>query len=123
MGGVRMTGAQMMTWIDFYDTLVVLSFVGLAAMGIVWCALKWRAHRERRAALERYRLSPAFREFENEMRKVQRTIGTAMIGPASRMAEQLAALARSFDQVFPARPGTVQNPRSDATTPRELSRP
>lgn len=112
-----------MTWGDFYDVLVVLAFVGLVAMGIVWCWLTWREWRRERAALERYRLSPAFRDFEDEMRKVQRTIGTAMIGPASRMAEQLGALARSFEKAFPARPGTVQNPRTDATTPRELSRP
>lgn len=113
----------MVTWIDFYETAVVLSFVGLIAVGIVWCGLKWREHQERRAALERYRLSPAFRDFEDEMRKMQRTIGTAMVGPASRMAEQLAALTRSFEKPFPPRPGTVQNPRTDATTPRELSRP
>lgn len=84
-----------MTWIDFYDTIVVFAFVGLIAMSLTWCWLRWQSWRDRRGTMQRYRLSPAFREFEDEMRKVQRTIGTAMVGPASRMADQLAALARS----------------------------
>jgi hypothetical protein len=117
------SGVEVVTWLDVYDTLVIFAFVGLVVFGLVGGWSRYIDWREHRAAMKRYRLSPAFRDFEDEMRKVQRTIGTAMIGPASRMADQLGALARSFEKAFPARPGTVQNPRTDATTPRELSRP
>jgi hypothetical protein len=101
----------------FYDVAVILSFVGLVAVFGSWCWGRWRKMRDRRVLLRLVWTDPAFRKFEDEMREFQATVGAAMVGPASRMATQLNALARSFESSC-APPGTVANPSDPSPQPR-----
>ncbi len=103
-----------MTWVDLYDTVVALSFVGLVAVGIGWAYERWLERRQRAEQMIRFRRSPEFREFEAAMRRVQVVVGTSVYGPASRMADAL----RELVDVVPALPGTVQNPSDPSPRPK-----
>lgn len=98
------------SWGDAYTFITVGAFVGLVALAFGWCVDRW----QRRVAMRRFRLSPEFRDFEATMRQAQQVCGTALVGPASRMADALAELARRM----PAPPGTVQNPSDPSPRPR-----
>lgn len=102
-----------MTWVDCYDTLVALSFVGLVAVAAGWAYERWLERRQ----MARFRRSPEFREFEAAMRRVQAACGTAVYGPLSKMADALQdALAKASTVLAP--PGTVQNPSDPSPRPR-----
>lgn len=103
-----------MTWGDLYVTVTLLSFVGLVAVGCGWAYERWIERRQRADALIRFRRSPEFRDFEAAMRRVQTSCGTALVGPASRMADALRGLAERI----PAPAGTVQNPSDPSPRPR-----
>lgn len=104
-----------MTWGDAYDTVVILAGLGLIAMGIVRAIEWWQKRKRRRLAEARF--NESIQTMQQAIDQMNKTLGTAMHGPLSAMADKLNAIAREFEaQTWPS--GTVQNPTDPSPRPR-----
>lgn len=104
-----------MTASGFYDTTVILAFVGLVAVAGVSLWGRWQQHRARR----RFRVSPEYQRLAKAIREQQRIVGTPLVGPLSHMVAALRDAASRSQ----ALPGTVQNPCDPSPEPGPLVRP
>lgn len=96
----------------FYDTTVILAFVGLVAAGGVWLWERWQQHRARR----RFRVSPEYQRLAAALREQQRIVGTPLVGPLTHMVAALRDIASQSS----ALPGTVQNPCDPSPEPARV---
>lgn len=68
-----------------------LQVAGVAAnVGFWWLARREYRKEQEREAWRRFRESPAFRDFDAAMRRMQETVGRSIEGPFSKMAKLLA---------------------------------